>query len=683
MKTVSSRAAVLGPLLVVLAGQSACGGSQNEAATADAVHPAAPEASVVLDSTGSPAFALMSEMYGDAGSVAQQRMSEGLLDGATFHPSLTSSEQNFVVGNRAPFAYFSIPSTANVGSCYPSSSSNDGSMLASLTQQVGYDVWRFAMPEFDQGGGCWASGRPSVAGMSDSQAYSTWTGFYLNTKQLASYLSQTAQQRGYKWLSSCSFAFCPQYAYDMGADTVLVERNEDEMSGITPGLAMIRGAAKQHGGKDWGVDISTWRYWSNGATVYSGGNLVTGWSTATFKRNMYIAYMGGANIIHDEAADYTSGATGGASLNPLGQTVQAFHNFAVTRHSNRGTPYVPVAFMQDHYSGLEPKFGEWMQGDAKWYWTNSYSQGDKMFSNLLSVAYPNYNTWGTLPSGAPKVLNSDGSINVSATFSAYQQALRNRQDPRPWEPFGSSRWGETVDIITNQAPLAALQNYKAIVLATGTTLTSGQVSTLTQYVQQGGILVVNAKQLPASSGSSSPAPSGNVYEGCYTDSSTRALPNELMSSGATVESCIAAAKARGYAYAGVQYYGQCFAGNTPGFSKVADSQCNEPCSANSSEMCGGFWRNSIYATTSTSSTGGGIEALTGLHLTTSRSSATSETWVADGSTLSEPSYNYTIGTPTTASVIAQVSGHPIVTKNVVGAGAVYVTTPDLMEDAHA
>ncbi|HME43093.1 MAG TPA: WSC domain-containing protein, partial [Syntrophorhabdales bacterium] len=49
-------------------------------------------------------------------------------------------------------------------------------------------------------------------------------------------------------------------------------------------------------------------------------------------------------------------------------------------------------------------------------------------------------------------------------------------------------------------------------------------------------------------------------------------------------------------YAGVQYYGQCFAGNTVGYTKVADSQCNTPCSANTAEMCGGSWLNSIYAT---------------------------------------------------------------------------------------
>jgi len=537
----------------------------------------APAPTPLFTRTPKPSFTMMSEMYGDAGATAQQRMSQGLLNGVTFHPILTSSESQFLTGNTpAPgFAYFAIPAEANVSSCYPSSiDSNIVTLLTNYTLQLGSKVWRLGMPEFDQGGGCWATGRPSMAGLSDSQAYSTWTSFYLNTKQLSPYLSQTAQQRGYKWMTVSSFAFSTPYAFDMGADAALLERNEDEVSGITPGLAIIRGAAAQHGGKDWGIDLSTWRYWNNGPTVYSNGRLVTGWSTATFKRNMYITYMGGANILHNESADYTGGAVSGSVLNPLGQTVQAFYNFAITRHPNRGTPFIPMALMQEHYSGLEPKFGEWMQGNGKWYWVNGYTQGDTLFANLLSAVYPNYNTWGTLPSGAPKVLNADGSINVSATQSAYQQALANGADPRPWEPFGNSAWGEIFDIITNQASLAALQRYQVVVLATGVPVSDTLLNTLTQYVNQGGILVLNAKQMSANS-----------------------------------------------------------------------------------------------------------ETLAGVHLTGTSASANSETWIPDGSLVSEPSYNYAVVTPTTASLVAQTAGNPIVTKNLYGAGAVYVTTPDFLANA--
>jgi hypothetical protein len=90
-----------------------------------------------------------------------------------------------------------------------------------------------------------------------------------------------------------------------------------------------------------------------------------------------------------------------------------------------------------------------------------------------------------------------------------------------------------------------------------------------------------------------PAPAN--YAGCFTDDGNRALPT-LLSSGETVESCTQKAAAAGYAYAGLQYYGECWAGNTPGYVQVADAECNTPCSANPREVCGGAWHNSIYRT---------------------------------------------------------------------------------------
>jgi len=86
------------------------------------------------------------------------------------------------------------------------------------------------------------------------------------------------------------------------------------------------------------------------------------------------------------------------------------------------------------------------------------------------------------------------------------------------------------------------------------------------------------------------------YVGCYSDTSTRALPDFLLQSGATVESCIALAKASGYKYAGVQYGVQCFAGNTMGYTELPASSCNMPCTADPNEICGGTWSNSIYGT---------------------------------------------------------------------------------------
>jgi len=84
------------------------------------------------------------------------------------------------------------------------------------------------------------------------------------------------------------------------------------------------------------------------------------------------------------------------------------------------------------------------------------------------------------------------------------------------------------------------------------------------------------------------------YLGCYTDGETRALPQALGNGNSTIQSCVRAASDAGYRYAGLQWYGQCFAGNTLGYTLVDEAQCNTPCNANPSQMCGGAWRNSVY-----------------------------------------------------------------------------------------
>jgi hypothetical protein len=58
--------------------------------------------------------------------------------------------------------------------------------------------------------------------------------------------------------------------------------------------------------------------------------------------------------------------------------------------------------------------------------------------------------------------------------------------------------------------------------------------------------------------------------------------------------------ARGLLYAGLQYGGQCFAGNTLGYQKAKPADegtaCGMKCSADSSQDCGGIWFNTVYST---------------------------------------------------------------------------------------
>ena len=61
-------------------------------------------------------------------------------------------------------------------------------------------------------------------------------------------------------------------------------------------------------------------------------------------------------------------------------------------------------------------------------------------------------------------------------------------------------------------------------------------------------------------------PPASAYQGCFEDRENRALPVVLMPSGATAASCYNAARNAGYLYAGLQWQGQCYAGNTLGYA---------------------------------------------------------------------------------------------------------------------
>jgi hypothetical protein len=59
--------------------------------------------------------------------------------------------------------------------------------------------------------------------------------------------------------------------------------------------------------------------------------------------------------------------------------------------------------------------------------------------------------------------------------------------------------------------------------------------------------------------------------------------------------CFREAMKRGFKYAGLQYYGQCFAHNSYGkYGKRPDSECQTKCRRDGSRTCGGSWRNEVF-----------------------------------------------------------------------------------------
>lgn len=92
----------------------------------------------------------------------------------------------------------------------------------------------------------------------------------------------------------------------------------------------------------------------------------------------------------------------------------------------------------------------------------------------------------------------------------------------------------------------------------------------------------------------------NVLEGFFGYQAGVYTRPALTISSVTVQTCVAAARQAGYKYAGLQDGRQCFAGNTLGYAKKPETDCNKKCTGNDQQICGGSWRNSVYLTSTSS-----------------------------------------------------------------------------------
>ncbi|KAJ7853857.1 WSC domain-containing protein [Mycena leptocephala] len=89
------------------------------------------------------------------------------------------------------------------------------------------------------------------------------------------------------------------------------------------------------------------------------------------------------------------------------------------------------------------------------------------------------------------------------------------------------------------------------------------------------------------------------YYGCFSDSvASRALPNQTIPESVTVESCTSACKAKDFAVAGLEFGLECWCSSSiPTSSLLSDSDCSTGCKANTTEVCGGPSKLTVYEDT--------------------------------------------------------------------------------------
>lgn len=88
-----------------------------------------------------------------------------------------------------------------------------------------------------------------------------------------------------------------------------------------------------------------------------------------------------------------------------------------------------------------------------------------------------------------------------------------------------------------------------------------------------------------------------TYQGCYTDSVVERVLMDASQSGSDMTVAKCASICAPYTYFGTEYSAECFCGNAlrNTTALVDESECGMTCAGNSTQLCGGGNRLSVYS----------------------------------------------------------------------------------------
>ena len=283
-----------------------------------------------------------------------------------------------------------------------------------------------------------------------------------------------------RW-SVCGYAgTAHHFARQPEIDLVTVERANDDIEDLQTGIAFCRGAGRQYR-KLWGIDLSLWWGVINGC--------INDLPTSFHKRQLYVSWYSGAQHFRIEGGNlFWDKKNNKPHL--IADCMDEFGRF-IKKHQ-RGTVETPVAVIlpQDH-GWMTPPY--WRTTHEAWNYARiPYRQGQRGIDGLFNAAFP-ASPFAMQPFPFGKYESDDPPATPFALstirppfaptpqdvhdtepplpFGRFhdrdqaREALRTAQiDPSPYRPMGQSRWGDIIDVLTEDADEAVLANYKVLIL---------------------------------------------------------------------------------------------------------------------------------------------------------------------------------------------------------------------------
>ena len=254
------------------------------------------------------------------------------------------------------------------------------------------------------------------------------------------------------------------YAAEFGFDQLGSEIGEN-INSYQWHVALTRGAARQYA-RPWFIDFSAWH--GPSITDYSEGKIWGensgpdyGHSMSLFERALFMSYLAGAGQISAEAGGAIAFLTtldeeGRYRLSPYGEVCRRLREFTLA-HPDVGIAVTPFAVVLDYYHGAYPGFGK-----RRAFWHFDYNAGDNMTWELINLIWP----------GGWEVMG------------------RNEAGAMVNGPLG-----DTFDILLQNAPQKVLNSYPCLILSGDIRLSAAEMARYTNYVHQGGTLILNTAYL--------------------------------------------------------------------------------------------------------------------------------------------------------------------------------------------
>lgn len=257
------------------------------------------------------------------------------------------------------------------------------------------------------------------------------------------------------------------YGLEWGGTMTFFENGGGGEPPLPMQIAASRGAARQYH-KPWGFYIANFvgngvlNYLKDTKSKYYYNGPECGKSVSLYKRQLYLAYLSGVNMIdyeHQMQSHFMPDGDKGFKLSPQGEVFKEFYDF--TERCNRGITYAPVALLLDYTHG-------WRHKESSKIFMGIFppTEADRMIDAYMHTIFP----WDTI------------------SREGYGYFMPN------------SKYGDIFDILLLNPPSGPVKEktigaYKAAILLGDTKIDEKTAKHLLEYVHNGGTLVINIKQL--------------------------------------------------------------------------------------------------------------------------------------------------------------------------------------------